>query len=204
MQSRKKLGGLTNGIDWNVMNFPSIEFGKVSNNVEYNNGRWWLHTDEIGKDFVSDDGGDTWTEITQNKSFRGLVDTLSVQGLFIACSVGFVDPYYNTGFYATSSDGIYWEDGDPNKTVFTTRSNTSCYSSVHKSSFAGLSFVVRSTVPGPAKGLTIAGAEPTFLPAETVTSDPAGGGKSTIIDLDDTYVLVTEGTWRLRSASHRT
>ena len=98
------------------MNFPSIVTGKYAFNVEYNNGRWWLHTNDADFDFISDDGGDTWTEITQNKSFRGQVDTLSVQGLFIGCSVGFTDPYYNTGFYATSSDGIYWEDGDPDQT----------------------------------------------------------------------------------------
>ena len=196
---QKKAWRSTNGgSEWTVMNFPSIVTGKYAFNVEYNNGRWWLHTNDADFDFISDDGGDTWTEITQNKSFRGQVDTLSVQGLFIGCSVGFTDPYYNTGFYATSSDGIYWEDGDPDQTVFTTRSNTSCYSDVHKKFYvAGTGFVVRSTVPGPAKGLTIAGAETDgFLPAETVTSDPAGGGVSTIIDLDDTFVLVTEGgTW---------
>ena len=187
----------TDGVTWQSQAFTLPSATYYASDLGYSNGRWWVRTKETGKDYVSDDEALTWQEITPSPNLRGNLDsTMTINGLFAACGPGFVENF-DTGNFATSPDAINWTAGDP-AFFDSTRCGQAAYSTFHKKFYVACAYyVVRSTVPVTSKRLILAGAlTDGFLISEAVTSDPPGGGVSTIIDLDDTSVLVTEGgTW---------
>ena len=108
-------------------------------------------------------------------------------------------PNGGEGRLLVSSDGYDWDSPDPSmvklfdEAVFSVEYGKGWYVA------QGGIQLASATIPMQSLSLEIAGCQTDgFVSGELIVSEPAGGGKSVIIDLDDTQVRCTkQGAWAI-------
>ena len=186
-----------NGDTWETRNLPfTVQTGPGG---AYGNDKfitWYNQSNYV----VSEDMGLTWEARPFPCTFLALRSLDFADGLYILSTAGSNTAGFYDSYVMMSSDLINWRKINP---------STFINADAVKVQYIGDKFVVAwgvasnyggtiwSDIPIDCKLLSLAGAYTDgFRESMTVSSDPAGGGASALLEINDTEVRVSDqGTW---------